>query len=340
MKVCTWAPTVFSGPQVMGQTATGDAPSGAALNSLIKDYVRRVEALGVTHLLIPQRWWGNAKEIEASSLDCLAMTSHIAAHSQRLQLVTAIHPGFFQPAAIAKWGATLSRLTEGRWSINVTSGWNLSEFSMYGVDALDHDLRYDRSKEFIDVAKGAWSDPKFSYRGKYYTVRDLVLEPRPVGDLEIFQGGQSAAAIEMACEYSDWMFLNGGSLEKIRSIIERVRAVAAGGPMPKFAVYGIPLCRNTDEEAVQEIQSMLTAADAELIAARKKRVSGAEGMWASEDELSLLDSNEGFVTGLIGSPETILAQIRAFSDVGVEMFHLMLGDKLFDEAVLPDMLNL
>ena len=77
-----------------------------------------------------------------------------------------------------------------------------------------------------------------------------------------------------------------------------------------------------------------------MIAARKKRVSGAEGMWASEDELSLLDSNEGFVTGLIGSPETILAQIRAFSDIGVEMFHLMLGDKLFEEAVLPDMLNL
>ena len=191
MKVCTWAPTVFAGPQVMGQTAKGEAPSGSALSSLIDDKIGRVEALGVTHLLIPQRWWGNAKEIEASSLDCLAMTSHIAACSQRLQLVTAIHPGFFQPAAIAKWGATLSQLTEGRWSINVTSGWNLSEFSMFGVDALAHDLRYDRSREFIDVVKGAWSNREFSYSGKYYNVRKLVLEPRPFGDLEIFQGGQS-----------------------------------------------------------------------------------------------------------------------------------------------------
>ena len=340
MKICTWAPTVFSGPQIMGQTLLGESPRGAGLKGLIENYIRRAEVLGVTHLLIPQRWWGNAKEIEASSLDCLAMTSHIAALSDRLQLVTAIHPGFFQPSAIAKWGATLSLLTEGRWSINVTSGWNLAEFSMFGVDALDHDLRYERSKEFIDVVKGAWSNPKFSYTGKYYSVKDLVLEPRPLGELEIFQGGQSRAAIEMACEYSDWMFLNGGSLEKVREIIEQVRKVASHRPLPKFAVYGVPLCRDTDEEAAAAIESMLAAVDPKLINARKKRVSGAQGMWASEEKLSLLDSNEGFVTGLIGAPDTIIKRVRDFSDIGVEMFHLMLGDKLFEEAVLPDILYL
>jgi alkanesulfonate monooxygenase SsuD/methylene tetrahydromethanopterin reductase-like flavin-dependent oxidoreductase (luciferase family) len=77
--------------------------------------------------------------MEGSTLDCLAMTSFIAAHTQRIGLITAVHPGFFQPTAIAKWGATLDRLTEGRWAINVTSGWHLREFAMYGVDATDHD---------------------------------------------------------------------------------------------------------------------------------------------------------------------------------------------------------
>ena len=340
MKICTWAPTVFSGPQVTGQRTSRSAPTGKDLNRLVKDHVARIELLGVTHLLIAQRWWGNAREIEASSLDCLAMTSHIAAHTEQLQLVTAIHPGFFQPAVVAKWAATLSQLTEGRWSINVTSGWNLDEFAMYGVDALDHDERYERSKEFIEVMKGAWSQRKFSYAGDYYRVEDLVLEPRPVGELEIFQGGQSDAAIEMACEYSDWMFLNGGSLEKIRSIIDRVKATAAGRVLPKFAVYGIPLCRSTDEEASREIQSMLASVDKDLVAARKARVAGAEGMWASEDDLSLLDSNEGYVTGLIGSPDTILDRIRAFRDAGIDMLHLQLGDSLFEQAVLPDMSRL
>jgi len=341
MNVCTWAPTVFAGPDVMRKaTALNTLPSGAVLNRIVKNYVSRIESLGLSHLLIAQRWWGNAREIEASSFDCLAMTSHIAAFSERLQLVTAIHPGFFQPAVIAKWASTLSHLTEGRWSINVTSGWNLDEFDMYGVDALSHDQRYERSKEFIEVLKGAWLQPVFNFEGKYFSVNDLALEPRPFGGLEVFQGGQSDAAIEMACEYSDWMFLNGGSLDKIRGIINQVRTAAGGRMVPKFAVYAIPLCRSTDEEAQREIQSMLASVDSEMLAARKSRVTAAEGMWSSEDDLSLLDSNEGYVSGLIGSPETILAKVNAYKDIGVDMFHLQLGDSLFEEAVLPKMLSL
>ena len=340
MNVCTWAPTVFAGPKLTREALGSAAPSGARLNRLVRNHVARVEALGLTHMLIAQRWWGNAREIEASSLDCLAMTSHIAAVSQRIQLVTAIHPGFFQPAVIAKWAATLSHLTEGRWSINLTSGWNLDEFDMYGVDALSHDQRYERSKEFIKILKGAWQQPILNFSGKYYRVKDLVLEPRPFGGLEVFQGGQSDAAIEMACEYSDWMFLNGGSLDKIRGIIGQVRNAAGSRMVPKFAVYAIPLCRSTDEEAKSEIHSMLASVDPEVLAARKTRVTGAEGMWSSEEDLSLLDSNEGYVTGLIGSPDTILAKVKAFKDIGVDMFHLQLGDDLFEEAVLPKMLVL
>ena len=42
------------------------------------------------------------------------MTAFDAAHTTRMRLITAIHPGFL-PAVIAKWGATLDRLTDGRW---------------------------------------------------------------------------------------------------------------------------------------------------------------------------------------------------------------------------------
>lgn len=340
MKICTWAPTVFSGSQVVAQGRRASQPEAQALTGLVKGYVEKIESLGVTHLLIAQRWWGNAREIEASSLDCLAMTSWIAAASSSINLVTAIHPGFFQPSVIAKWGATMSQLTGGRWSINVTSGWNMDEFHMYGIDPLVHDERYQRSAEFIDVLKGAWNEEAFSYTGKYYTAEDLALEPRPLGGLEIYQGGQSDAAIDLALKHSDWMFLNGGSLEKIAGIIESVRQRSAGSRMPKFAVYGIPLCRDSDEEAWQETAAMIAAVDPELLAARKQRVSGAEGMWATPDELGMLDTNEGYSTRLIGSPNTILEQVRAFKEIGVEMFHLALGDPMFEKEVLPEILRL
>jgi FMNH2-dependent dimethyl sulfone monooxygenase len=300
--------------------------------------VLRAEALGVDHLLVAQRWWGTGREIEGSSYDCLAMTAWYAARTERIGLITAIHPGFFLPAPIAKWGATLDRLTEGRWSINVTSGWHLDEFAMFGVDQPGHDRRYDRSREFIEVLRLGWTGEPVDYRGQFYSVEGLVIDPPPVSDtLQVFQGGQSEAAREMAAGHSDWMFLNGGTPEKIKGIIDDVqdRAEAAGRRV-RFGVYGIPLCRPTDQQAWDEIDAMVAAVDPAVVEARRARVSGAEGMWErSDDALTMLDSNEGFATRLIGSPETIVEQLRALSDVGVDLVHLTLGDELFEQAVLP-----
>ena len=45
----------------------------------------RIEGLGLSHLLIAQRWWGSGLEIEGSSLDCLAMTALFATHTERIR---------------------------------------------------------------------------------------------------------------------------------------------------------------------------------------------------------------------------------------------------------------
>ena len=66
------------------------------------------------------------------------------------------------------------------------------------------------------------------------------------------------------------MFLNGGSLDNIRKTIDRVRDVGQSvGRYPKFAVYGIPVCRKTDRDARAVISVMLDRVDARLVEARK-----------------------------------------------------------------------
>ncbi len=299
--------------------------------------VQRYESLGVDHLLIAQRWWGDGREVEASSLDSLAMTALFAGATTRMQLITAIHPGFFQPTAIAKWGATLDRVTGGRWAINVTSGWHMQEFDMFGVDALSHDARYARSSEFIEVLRGAWQQRPFSFTGEYYCAEELLLEPQPEHPLRVFQGGQSDAAIEMAAKHSDWMFLNGGTLERIGTVIDRVRSAAqTTGRKVRFAMYAAPLCRDTDAQAWAEIDARLARVDPALAQARQQRLSaGAEGMWTEGDPLSRLDTNEGYVARLIGAPATILERIARYADLGIEMLHLDLRDERFANDVLP-----
>ena len=342
MLTCTWAPTVFARPQlVAGAQARRRPPEGAELTGFIRQYAARIEALGLSHLLIAQRWWGSAQEIEGSSLDCTAMTAFFAAWTESINLVTAIHPGFFQPTAMAKWGATIDQMTGGRWSINVTSGWNTREFNMYGIDWLDHDQRYARSREFIDVLRMAWSDDEFSYEGQFYSADGLQMEPRPTAPLNVFQGGQSEAAMSMAATHSDWMFLNGGSVEKTENIIRTVRTRAdAAGRTVRFALYAHPLCQPTDAQAWREIDDRVRAIDPTLRQRRRESVSGAEGMWSNDDDLSQLDTNEGYASRLIGSPDSVIEQVEAFRDVGVDMLHLALDDTLFEEAVLPAVIQM
>jgi FMNH2-dependent dimethyl sulfone monooxygenase len=333
----------MSGPRLTKNSKTAPGKlipdlAGADLNQPLLDPVMHAEQLGIDYLLVAQRWWGTGDEIEGSTYDCLAMTAYYAARTERIKLVTAIHPGFFLPAPIAKWGATIDRISGGRWAINVTSGWHEAEFGMYGAELLEHDDRYARSREFIEILRGVWSGDEFSYRGRFYNVRGLNLEPRPTSrSLEIWQGGQSPAAIDMAANHSDWMFLNGGPPEKIGRIIETVRKHAERvGRRVRFALYSIPCCRATDAEADRHIQKMIDSIDPETVARKRARTSGARGMWAvSDDPLTLLDTNEGFASRLIGSPATILKRMREFHALGVDCFHLTLHDQLFNREVLP-----
>ncbi len=342
MLTCTWAPTVFQGTQVVDHSPPAVMPAGGDLHAATVGFAQRVETLGISHMLVAQRWWGSGAEIEASSLDCLAMTAYFAAQTSKLKLVTAIHPGFFQPTAIAKWGATLDRISGGRWAINVTSGWNLAEFDMYGIDALTHDERYARSAEFIEVMRGAWLGKPFSYEGNFYRAKNLLLEPTPTRTLEIYQGGQSPAAIDMAAQHSDWMFLNGGEPAKLARIIEQVRAASRiTGRRVRFALYAAPLCRETDEAAWAEIDTRLARVDHALVLRRRERVDGAEGMWENDaDPLSALDTNEGYSSRLIGSPATVLKKIEEFRALGIDMLHVDIRDRLFQTEVLPAVIDL
>jgi alkanesulfonate monooxygenase SsuD/methylene tetrahydromethanopterin reductase-like flavin-dependent oxidoreductase (luciferase family) len=106
-------------------------------------------------------------------------------------------------------------------------------------------------------------------------------------------------------------------------------------------MYAAPLCRPTDEEAWEAIDGMLGRVDQSLVDKRKQRTSGAQGMWGDEsDPLSVLDTNEGYASRLIGSPATILKRITEYRQLGVEMLHMSLQDELFNTSVLPQLIDL
>lgn len=79
--------------------------------------------------------------------------------------------------------------------------------------------------------------------------------------------------------------------------------------------------------------------DRSLAERRRAATDGAHGMWASDEDLSLLDTNEGYAARLIGSPDTVYERLEAYRALGVEMLHFDVQDQLFNESILPELVG-
>jgi FMNH2-dependent dimethyl sulfone monooxygenase len=267
-------------------------------------------------------------------------SSALLAATERLKLIVALLPGPWNPAVAAKQIATLSHLSNARVAVNIVSGWFRGEFTAIGQPWLDHDERYRRSEEFIRSLRGIWSEDNFTFAGDFYRFRDYTLQPKPLDPLpEIFQGGSSRAARDMAARVSDWYFTNGNTVEGISRQVEDIRAKAAANRHSvKVGVNAFAIARATEAEARAVLDDIIAQADPEAVNAFGHEVKNAgkaspegEGNWAKSSFEDLVQYNDGFRTNLIGTPEQIAERIIALKDVGVNL--ILLGFLHFQEEV-------
>lgn len=280
----------------------------------------------------------------------VAFSQALLAATTRLKVIAAILPGPWTPAVVAKQLATIDQISGGRVAINLVSGWFKGEFTAIGEHWLEHDERYRRSEEFIRALKGIWTTDNFSFRGDFYRFTDYTLQPKPLQQPhpEVFQGGSSRAARDMAARVSDWYFTNGNSIEGIKAQVDDVRAKAAAeGRSVKIGVNAFIIARNSEEEARQVLDDIIAQADPEAVQAFGSAVSQAgkaspegEGNWAKSTFNDLVQYNDGFKTNLIGTPRQIAERIIALKAVGVDLIlsaflHFQEEVEYFGRNVLP-----
>lgn len=260
--------------------------------------------------------------------------------TKKLKVIAAVLPGPWNPAVLAKQIATISHLSNGRVAINVVSGWFRGEFAAIGEPWLDHDERYRRSEEFIRAVRGIWSQDNFTFRGDFYRFNDYSLKPKPLDPLpEIFQGGSSRAARDMAARVSDWYFTNGNTVDEIKKQVDDIRAKAkANGHSVKIGVNAFAIARATEQEARDVVEEIVAKADPDAVNAFGHEVKNAgkaspegEGNWAKSGFQDLVQYNDGFKTNLIGTPEQIAERILVLKEVGVDL--VLLGFLHFQEEV-------
>ena len=282
--------------------------------------------------------------------ESVSFSHALLAKTEKLKVIAAILPGPWKPVLAAKQLATIDYLTNGRVAINVVSGWFRGEFDAIGEPWPEHDDRYVRSEEFIRTLKGIWTTDNYSFDGKYYQFKDYTLKPKPVQKphIEVFQGGSSRAARDMASRVSDWYFTNGNTPAELKKQIDDIREKAkANGHQVKIGVNAFIIARDTEEEAKAVLQEIIDHANVEAVNAfgDATREAGAaskegEGNWAKSTFEDLVQYNDGFKTNLIGTPQQIAERIIELKSVGVDLvlsafLHFIEEVEYFGEKVLP-----
>jgi FMNH2-dependent dimethyl sulfone monooxygenase len=307
---------------------------------------QRSEEIGFDLTLVAELFLNDIKGPDAPALDAWSTAAALAAVTERLELMVAVRPQFHPPALLAKQAANIDQISNGRLALNVVSAWWADEARRYGVHFDQHDDRYARTAEWLDVVSGAWSEPRLTHTGTYYTVNDLIVEPKPARRPRptIYAGGESEAAKNLIAAKCDAYVMHGDPVEHVaRKVADmrmrRDRAGLEGSPM-EYGMAAYVIVRETEAAAKRELERITNVAE------------GSAGYhnyqdWLAntqlESRVSLEDysvSNRGLRAGLVGTAEQVADRVREYQDAGVGLLLLQCSPQLeemerFAEEVMP-----
>ncbi|HEY0537044.1 MAG TPA: LLM class flavin-dependent oxidoreductase [Actinoallomurus sp.] len=288
----------------------------------------------------------------SASPDGDQIAAYVAAHTERLNLLLAHRPGVTFPTHTARTLATLDQLSDGRLTVHIITGGNDTEQRREG-DYLTHDERYERTGEYIQILKRAWtSDEPISHAGPHYQFAGFHSDVRPVSKIDISFGGSSPAAYRVGSAEADIYCLWGEPLADTAEQIDSIKthAKAAGRTdLPRVQVAFRPIIAPTEELAWEKAHRIVE----DIMAARKAggplraHHSGTPQNTGSQRLIAVAERGERFdralwtataaATGgagnsnaLVGTPETVAQALLDYVDLGVDILSMRGYDTLND----------
>ncbi|MET7275369.1 LLM class flavin-dependent oxidoreductase [Streptomyces flaveolus] len=327
-------------------TASGrDRPPTVAYLSQI---ARAAENLGFAGALTPTGAWCE---------DAWLTTAMVSQHTERLRFLVAFRPGLLSPTLAAQMASTFQRQTGGRLLLNVVTGGESREQRAFG-DFLDKDARYRRTGEFLSVVRQLWGGGSVDLLGEHLRVEDAKLARVPDPVPEVYFGGSSPAAIEVAARHVDVYLTWGEPPAQVAEKIARVRELAARqGRTLRFGIRLHVISRDTSAQAWAEAERLLSGFDPATVRAVQEGLARSESegqrrmlalhggardgleihpnLWAG---IGLVRGGAG--TALVGSHEEVAGRIEEYASLGIEEFVLSGYPHLeeaywFGEGVLP-----
>ena len=308
MRLGIWTPAPLSmRPDAVAQPAI-DALTrhggGVDQNYLYAlDTLQRAEELGFSISLIAQRFLG-------PDLDSWIFASALAAGTKSIELMAAVHPGIMDPRITAKMGASIDRISGGRFCVNIVNGGRPHEFGVFGKWIEQSEPRYRRMHEFIKVMKGMWTSDDFTFDGEFYQVEHGTVPTKSVRAPHppVYAASRVDEGMNVVAQECDTWFVNYN--KDFHFYDESLKRIETEVGMME---------RRTDEEAI---------------------AVGDGYLEQLKTDPTIFSASGGLGANLIGSPKSILERIKRYEDMGVGMLMLQFypfrqGLEVFAQEILP-----
>jgi alkanesulfonate monooxygenase SsuD/methylene tetrahydromethanopterin reductase-like flavin-dependent oxidoreductase (luciferase family) len=184
--------------------------------------------------LVPVGRWkgfGGVTNFNNAGFECFSWASAIGASTKYSGVFATSHVPTVHPVMAAKQSTTIDHVTGGRFNLNVVTGWFKPEIDMFGEEQLEHDTRYDRAIEWLEVIKLLWTrEEEFDFEGKYYKIKKGWLAPKPIQKPYpvVMNAGGSEKGRHYAAKYCDVAFIvmQSHKFEDVKAHVERYRKFA------------------------------------------------------------------------------------------------------------------
>src|SRR6185369_15002382 len=219
----------------------------------------------------------------------------------KLKFIVAYRMGLMQPATFVQQINTLSGVIGGRVALNIVAGSSAAEQRGYG-DFLEHDERYARADEYLNVCHAFWkSNGEVSFSGSYCQLENgRLLTPFIAPDRqapEVYVSGHSEQAQQLALKRGSCYLRLIDTPEKLRPVVQKFRQAGV-----EVCLRLCVICRPTRAEAISAAEALLL--DEEIEKQERKILSSSDSQ-TLKHALSTADNvgwlNETLTAGLVPS---------------------------------------
>lgn len=292
---------------------------------------------------------GGRTKYRRDTIDPLLMTSGVAALTRNIILISTVHVLYgWHPLQLAKMAATLDHMTGGRWGLNLVTGFRPHEIDMFGLKPVPHDERYAMAEEFTGIMEALWrEDANVTRDGKYWSVRDAYVSPKPVRGRPIMvNASASETGLAYAAKHSDLIFITspggadiGAAVESLPPHTARIKALAAAaGRDVRTIINPHVICRDTEAEVDRIVQAILDGEDEDAVdgLVGSQRTGDNESWRGHRRRQRVLGGN----VHVFGTPEQVVEQFATLKAAGCDGMQINFFDyepdlDYFAENVLP-----